>query len=96
MCKKLLNKSEGSYVKAGEDSPLPREALSFYRGGRGWGALLRAGREGSWPTVHFCGAQQPGIPSAETAKRVSSALAMPYSLTVGLGAVLLFNQQEEL
>ena len=41
MCKQLLIKSEGSYVTAGEDCQLPREALSFYRGGRGWGALLR-------------------------------------------------------
>ena len=43
MCKQLLIKSEGSNVTAGEDCPLPREALSFYRGGRGWGALLRTG-----------------------------------------------------
>lgn len=85
MCKLLLIKSEGSNVKAGEDSPLPREALSFYRGGRGWGALLHTGR------VLFCGlvcsfylgAQQSGIPPAETATRVSLAPAMPYSLTVG-------------
>ena len=44
MCKQLLIKSEGSNVTAGEDCPLPREALSFYRGGRGWGALLRTER----------------------------------------------------
>ena len=85
MCKLLLIKSEGSNVKAGEDSPLPREALSFYRGGRGWGALLRTERVLLFGIVLpiSLGAQQSGIPSAETAKRVSLAPAMPYSQTVG-------------
>ena len=85
MCKLLLIKSEGSNVKAGEDCPLPREALSFYRGGQGWGALLCTGRVlvlGLAFLISF-GAQQSGIPPAETATRVSMAPAMPYSLTVG-------------
>ena len=85
MCKLLLIKSEGSNVKAGEDSPLPREALSFYRGGRGWGALLHTGRALSCMLALSIslGAKQSGIPPAETATRVSMAPAMPYSLTVG-------------
>jgi len=45
MYKQLLSsKSKGTNVKAGEDCPLPREALTFYRGGRGWGVLLRTRR----------------------------------------------------
>ena len=84
MCKQLLIKSEGSYVTAGEDCPLPREALSFYRGGRGWGALLRTERSHSRERAFntLC-AQQSGIPSAEAATMASLAPAMPYSLTVG-------------
>ena len=35
------------------------------------------------PFLYLCGAQQSGIPSTGTAKRVSMAPAMPYSLTVG-------------
>ena len=41
--------------------------------------------------LFICGAQQSGIPLAEIAIRVSSALAMPYSLTVGQGAEPLCN-----
>ena len=40
--------------------------------------------------VHWLfGAQQSGIPPAETATMVSLAPAMPYSLTVGWGASIL-------
>ena len=55
--------------------------------------LLRTGLAVSIPASPFSvlGAQQSGIPPAGAATMASLAPAMPYSLTVGRGAMMFFK-----